>query len=126
MAKQTPTPQSRRTTGTAGSARRTASTGTGTRRRTTQAAQSNVTFGFPWTKQNVIGIGAGIGVIVLGYILMSTGITADVANNDGIWNSSSAVTFGPILLAIGYCVIVPYFIFKRFRKDGDGADSDVA
>lgn len=74
---------------------------------------TNVSFGFPWTKANVLGIVGGVVLLVVGYLLMSTAITDDVANNDGIWNRSNAVTYAPILLAIGYCIVVPYFIFKR-------------
>ncbi len=85
-----------------------------TQARARAVEQSNVSFGFPWTTQNVIGIGVGVAVIVVGYLLMGTAITKDVANNDGIWNNANAVTIAPILLTIGYCVIVPFFIFKRF------------
>lgn len=94
-----------------------------TQARARSVEQSNVSFGFPWTTQNLIGLSVGIAVIVVGYLLMGTAITKDVANNDGIWNNTNAVTIAPILLTIGYCVIVPFFIFKRFgTKDGASED----
>ncbi len=87
--------------------------------RSAKAFASNVTFGFPWTKMNVIGIVAGVCIVVIGYLLMSTAISPDVANNDGVWNNSSAVSIGPILLVIGYCVVIPFSIFKRFGASQD-------
>lgn len=63
-------------------------------------------------------------MIVIGYVLMGTGITDDVANNDGIWNNASSITIAPILLTLGYCVIIPYFIFKRFGKDEPVNDAE--
>jgi hypothetical protein len=118
MAKQSspsrrPATPSARATSPSSTARRTPST----RRRPSPSQVSAVSFGFPWRRQNVIGICVGIAVIVIGYILMGSGITADVANNDGIWNNANSTTVGPILLVIGYCAIIPYFIFKRFGTD---------
>jgi hypothetical protein len=68
-------------------------------------------------------LGLGIAVIVIGYILMGTGIADDPVNNEGVWNSPMAVTIAPILLVLGYCVIVPFAIF--FRPKGERVDGDV-
>lgn len=95
-------------------------------RRGPDRAASNVTFGIPWKRQNVIGLGIGVLVVVVGYLLMSTANGVDPANNDGIWNNQNAVTYAPILLAIGYCVIIPFFIFKRFGGEAPGTQADNA
>ncbi|MBS1913458.1 MAG: DUF3098 domain-containing protein [Bacteroidetes bacterium] len=119
MAKQSPTPSARRTAPTPSRsvARKPA---TAARR---AKEQSKVHFEFPWTHKNVIGVVIGLAVIAIGYLLMGTAVSADVANNDGIWNRPEAVTYAPILLAIGYCVIIPYSIFKRFdSSDAAGAE----
>ncbi|HVZ41524.1 MAG TPA: DUF3098 domain-containing protein [Candidatus Kapabacteria bacterium] len=117
MAKQSPTPSARRTSPTPSRTVARKPTTTTARR---AKEQSKVHFEFPWTHKNVIGVVVGLAVIAAGYLLMGTAVSSDVANNDGIWNRPEAVTIAPILLAIGYCVIIPYFIFKRFDS------SDVA
>ena len=89
----------------------------GTRRRVQASDNPNVTFGLPLDRKNWIGVIVGVVVIVVGYLLMSTAITNDPANNDGIWNNFSAVTLGPILLGLGYCVIVPLSLLYRFNKE---------
>ncbi|HRP01353.1 MAG TPA: DUF3098 domain-containing protein [Candidatus Kapabacteria bacterium] len=78
--------------------------------------QSSVKWEFPLGKNNLMIIGAGLAVIALGYILMATGITNEPALPDGTWNNSMAVTVAPILLIIGYTVIIPFGIIKRFTK----------
>jgi NADH:ubiquinone oxidoreductase subunit 6 (subunit J) len=55
-------------------------------------------------------------VILVGYALMTTGITEDPATVSGKWNNPLAVIVAPILLILGYCVIIPYSIIKIFRK----------
>lgn len=71
---------------------------------------------FPFTKQNYIIAAIGLAVILLGYALMATGITEEPAIPNGKWNNPMAVTVAPILLVIGYCVIIPYAILKYFGK----------
>ncbi|HAW08207.1 MAG TPA: hypothetical protein DCW42_03415 [Bacteroidetes bacterium] len=70
----------------------------------------------PWTKQNFIIMAIGLGVIIVGYLLMATGITEGPALPEGKWNNPLAVTVAPILLVLGYCVILPFGIFKSFVK----------
>lgn len=86
--------------------------------RRTAGAPSDVTWGFPLGKPNLIGIGIGLALIVIGYLCMSTGMVseAEVATNDGVWNNSMAVTIAPILLVLGYCVVIPLSILYRGRK----------
>lgn len=105
----------------------------GTPHRTTtaiksKAPQSNVRFGIPLGKINLVGILVGIGLIVIGYLLMGTAIVPDdqVANNDGIWNNSSSVTFAPILLVIGYCIVIPIALLYRPKKNAEPDEETVA
>ena len=55
-------------------------------------------------KQNYIIFGAGIASIMLGYFLMSI----------GGHNSILSTKISPIILIIGYCVLIPISIFKNF------------
>ena len=55
--------------------------------------------------KNYIIFGAGIALIILGYILMSIG------EHDGILSSK----LSPIVLIIGYCILIPISIFKNFK-----------
>ncbi len=58
---------------------------------------------FPFEKQNFVIIGAGIVVLIIGYFLMSQNSV------DGFLPTVVA----PIVLIIGYCVIIPYGILKK-------------
>jgi hypothetical protein len=84
--------------------------------RTTQVKTPSVKWEFPLEKQNLIYFGIGLGVILLGYALMATGITEEPAKVNAKWDNSFAVIVAPVLLIIGYCVIIPYSIIKIFRK----------
>ncbi len=83
------------------------------RRAVVDRSKPEIEFNFPLDKTDGIIIAIGIAVSVIGYFLMKTAITGDVANNDGIWNNANAVTFAPILLTIGYCIIIPFGILRR-------------
>jgi hypothetical protein len=60
----------------------------------------------PFTKTNYILFIAGLFVIILGYVLMGTGEL----------NSTQSFTVSPIVLLIGYLVIVPVAILYK-KKD---------
>ena len=75
-----------------------------------------VVWEFPLKRMNFYYLAAGLGLIILGYILMATGITEEPAVVDGTWNNPMAVTIAPLMLVIGYCVVIPLAIFKFFGK----------
>ncbi len=77
--------------------------------------QSSVEWKFPLDKENFKWLAIGLGVIVLGYILMFTGVTEEPAVESGTWNNFMAVTLAPVLLVIGYMGIVPYAILKKSK-----------
>ncbi len=63
-------------------------------------------FRLPFTRKNYIGLGVGILIIVIGYICLST----------PPWNGFVSRTLAPILLTLGYCVIIPVAIFLKESK----------
>ncbi len=71
---------------------------------------------FPYTKKNFIIALIGLGVIVFGYLLMATGITEQPALVQGKWNNPFAIDIAPVVLVIGYCIIIPYAIMKYYGK----------
>lgn len=81
-----------------------------------KVGKTKVNWQFPLTKQNYIVLGIGIGIIILGYILMATGITEEPALPQGKWNNPLAVYVSPVLLVIGYCVVIPYGLMMVFKK----------
>jgi hypothetical protein len=74
---------------------------------------------FPLEKGNFLYLAIALGVIILGYILMATGITEEPAVPNGKWNNPMAVTIAPILLVIGYCVLIPYALLKLFKPKSE-------
>jgi ABC-type lipoprotein release transport system permease subunit len=60
----------------------------------------------PLEKTNFIIIGIGVAVLIIGYLLMSGNSV------DGFTNTVIA----PILLVLGYCIIIPYGILKKAKK----------
>lgn len=73
---------------------------------------------FPLEKKNLQFIGYSLIVIVIGYLLMSTGITEEAAVVDGKWNNVWAISVAPIILVFGYCVMLPYAIIHDFKEKG--------
>jgi hypothetical protein len=66
-------------------------------------------FQMPFDAKNMRIIAIGIAVIVLGYVVMYVSPTM----------SDMALTVSPILLLLGYCVIVPMGIMAGARKKRD-------
>jgi len=62
----------------------------------------------PFTKENYLLLLVGIAVIVVGYVIMEIGGAYDAL----------ALVVSPIILVIGYCVIIPLAIFYK-KKDQD-------
>jgi hypothetical protein len=51
-------------------------------------------------------------IVLLGYLLMATGITEEPAIPDGKWNNPLFTVVAPFLLVIGYCVVIPFGLKK--------------
>jgi hypothetical protein len=59
---------------------------------------------------------AGVAVILLGYGALSM----------GPWDGFVPLTVAPILLVLGYCVIIPAGIIYRKKSTGGAAEQDTA
>jgi hypothetical protein len=69
-------------------------------------------FQMPFEDKNIIVILIGVGIIGLGYILMSMGPVM----------GAMSLTIAPIVLCIGYLVVVPYGIMwgaTRLKKNNE-------
>jgi hypothetical protein len=60
--------------------------------------------GFTWGLQNSLLLGIALAVLGIGYVALSRGST----------------TLSPVLLVLGYCVLVPASLLLRERKEGSG------
>lgn len=67
----------------------------------------------PLTRKNYLILGIGLLVIVVGYVALA----------QKPWDSSMALVIAPILLVIGYCVIIPVGILYRKKDSGESASS---
>lgn len=68
---------------------------------------------FPFEKENYRIIGVGILFIIAGYIAMSGNVV----------EGFSQLTLSPILLLIGYCVIIPVGILYRKKEKPVSSES---
>ncbi len=74
-------------------------------------------FNIYWEKNNYYFLFAGIAVIILGFYIMSV----------GAWNSTTSLVVSPILLVIGYTLILPASIFYRKKNNvGETKGDEVA
>jgi hypothetical protein len=78
--------------------------------------KKSVEWHFPLGPKNFMIFGVGALVILLGYILMNTAVAPDPNAPNPNWNSTLSTTVAPVILVIGYCVIIPLGIFLRFDK----------
>ena len=60
--------------------------------------------GFSWGLPNSVLLALGVGVLGAGYVALSQG----------------SITLAPLLLAFGYCVLIPASLLFRGRKRGSG------
>ncbi len=93
---------------------------------TNQTTKANREWKFPLERRNVYFILAGVATIMLGYILMTLGVTEDAAVIDGKWNNTLSVSVAPVILLIGYCILIPMGIMKDFSKKTDNTDNSKA
>ena len=65
--------------------------------------KDKVNFQWPYKTKNYVLFGIGVFVIILGYLIMYLGEV----------NSFQSLTLSPILLLIGYLIIIPYALLHR-------------
>ncbi len=78
---------------------------------------SSVEWKLPFDSHNYKILLAGLVTIFIGYLLMWTGVSESAASIDGTWNNFMAINAAPVVLIIGYCVIIPLGIMKFFGKE---------
>lgn len=84
--------------------------------RSVQQSQQKVRWKFPLQRQNFILLAVGVVLIIVGYALMLTAITNDPIEHQQAWNNPLAVTVAPILLVIGYAVVIPLALLYRPKQ----------
>lgn len=57
----------------------------------------------PFTRQNYLIFGAGILLILVGYFALA----------QGPYDSFASLSIAPVLLVIGYCIVLPFAIMYR-------------
>jgi hypothetical protein len=77
---------------------------------------NQVKWEFPLTKNNYIILAIGIVVLTIGYIFLASGVGDNQPVEGGKWANPLAIEWAPVLLVIGYCVIIPFGILKFFGK----------
>lgn len=94
--------------------------------RRTVAATKSVTpsagiWKFPLTKMNFIIFAGALGVIVVAYLLMLTGIAGSPEEHEATWNNTLAVDIAPTLLVIAYCGLIPFALLYRDKQQEEYA-----
>lgn len=71
-----------------------------------------------WNKYNYYVLYIGIGILIVGFVLMS----------EGPWDNPISRSVSPIILLVSYLVIIPLSIVfklpKRFKRDADVSSKD--
>jgi hypothetical protein len=70
-------------------------------------------FNIYWEKTNYLLFGLGMLLIILGFYFMSL----------GEWNSSSSLVISPILLFLGFVVVIPASIL--YRRKGEAPVNNI-
>ena len=69
-------------------------------------SSGNIFDGWSYDKENYVLFGAGIITIILGYIIMATGDTY----------SFQSLSLAPVLLFIGYIILIPIALLYKKKK----------
>jgi hypothetical protein len=57
----------------------------------------------------------GLCIIIVGFVMLSTGIYKDEATYLETWDNPMSTVVAPILLVIGYCVVIPYALMMKSK-----------
>ncbi|HET7152670.1 MAG TPA: DUF3098 domain-containing protein [Candidatus Kapabacteria bacterium] len=76
-----------------------------------------VSWSFPLERQNWLILAGGLIIIIIGFALMATAITDDPAKHQQVWNNPLAISVAPVLLLIGFLVVIPYGLFWHKKAD---------
>jgi hypothetical protein len=78
--------------------------------------KKGVVWNFPYNKKDLMWLLIGVCVVALGFLLMATGISDEPSLEGGAWMNFWAVDAAPIVLFLGYGVIIPMALFKFFSR----------
>jgi hypothetical protein len=67
---------------------------------------NSVNWKSPLHKDQFVFLGISIGVIVVGFVLLSLGMFTT-------WDNPLSVDVAPVVLVIGYCILVPLAIMRK-------------
>jgi fatty acid desaturase len=84
--------------------------------RTRQQQSRGPQWYFPLTRTNFLYFGIAMGVILLGFALMATGMSSPESTTPEKWGSPIVIGIAPVLLVVGFCVLLPYAIMKRDKN----------
>jgi len=70
----------------------------------------------PFSKKNYQILGVGLLAIILGYVALS----------QQPWDGTMPLVVAPILLVLGYCVIIPFGILYRPKKETKSVGDETA
>ena len=75
---------------------------------------------WPFGPKNYIAFGIALVVIIIGYLCLAYG--TDQAPADPTQESFVSITLAPLLLVIGYCILIPIALLIKDRsKNGNGS-----
>ena len=72
----------------------------------TKTSKSKTLWFHPWTRRQYVVIGIGMAVIAVGYLLLAAG-------NSTSWDNPLSVDVAPVVLVLGYCVVIPIGIMIK-------------
>jgi Protein of unknown function (DUF3098) len=81
---------------------------------------------WPFGRKNYIAFGIAVAVIAIGYLCLAFG--TDQAPPDPTQESFVSITLAPLLLVIGYCVLIPVslLIKDKGKAKSRSAEPDAA
>lgn len=76
----------------------------------TSTSRTSVNWKSPWTTLHFTYLGGAVAVIVVGFLLLAKGMYSS-------WDDPLSVDVAPVVLVIGYCILVPLAIMRRNSPD---------
>jgi len=78
-----------------------------------------ILWGIPLHVNNMKIFAVGLAIIIIGFVLLSTGIYKDEATYLDTWNNTLSTVVAPVILVLGYCVIIPYALMMKTKNTSD-------
>jgi hypothetical protein len=82
----------------------------------TSISRPSVSWKSPWSTQHYTYLGAAIVVIVAGFLLLAKGMYSS-------WDDPLSVDVAPVVLVVGYCILVPLAIMRRSSQNNTPSES---